>query len=140
MLQQETPLKVLVRMKKRIQLGRRPEIFILNLLNLPLMRVLENAVTRDMVALLLNVVPDLIQRLALIDARALQHLDQVIGGEGAVRAAMALARAGEGLSEEFLARVRGVAAAAAVSVAADVAVGVADVVDVFFFEFFLFAC
>ena len=47
---------------------------------------------------------------------------------------MRLARAGRMFGEDLLARVRGVAASAAVGVAADVAVGVADVVAVLLVE------
>lgn len=95
---------------------------------------LEDAVTRDVIPLPLDIVPDLPQHLPVIDARLLEQRDQILRCESPVRAAVRLAGAGQWLGGELLAGVGRVAAAAAVGVAANVAVGVANVVAVLLVE------
>lgn len=101
------------------------------------MGVLEDPVAGDVVPGLAvtDVVADVAEQGAIVDADALEEPDQVVGAVGTVRAAVGLASAGWCFRQQFLARVWRVAASAAVGVAADIAVGVADVVLVFGFEF-----
>ena len=129
--QQVAPLEVRVRMDDDIQLRRGPAAVLLDALQLGAMRPLEDAVARDVEALLVHVLADAAQHVAVGDARRLQQGGQVVGAEMAVRAPVTLAAAGRVLGQDLLAREGRVpAAAAAQGVAADVAVRVPHVVAV----------
>ena len=135
-LEQEAPLEVGIRMQNSVELTGRPKIPVLDLFQFILVARLEDAVTRNVEPLLGHVLSDALEDLSVRDAGALQQRDEVLGRKGAVGAAVGLAARRGGFGQEFLARVGRVAFASAVCVAADVAVGVADVVRVFFFELF----
>ena len=137
MLEQPTTLKVRVGMNDSIEVCSAPRAVVLDLFDFALVAPLEDAVACDVVALLADVVAHRLEHVAVVDAHALQHRDEVVRCECAVWAAVRLTGAWEGLGEDLLARVGRVATASAVRVAAYVAVGVANVVAVFFLEFFV---
>lgn len=99
------------------------------------MPLLKHPIARDMISLLPHVLPDTPQQLSIADAHALQQADEVVRGVSAIGTAVVLAAGGQGFGEQFLAAVGRVASPASVAVAAYVAVDVADVVEVFGFEF-----
>jgi hypothetical protein len=107
-----------------------------HLFDLVLMRQFEDPVASDMVPLSAHVFLHIAQQLTVGDAHVRQEGDQVVGGVCSVWAAVVQTGGRQGFCEEFLAAERRVAAAALVGVAADVAVAVADVVEVFGFELF----
>ena len=141
--QQKAPLEVRIRMQNGIQLARRPEIIPLHDRELVLVLGLEYAVARNMEPRLAHVFSHgAEQRLVVSPStscphRSAQEGDEVVRGEGAIRAAVDLPGLGRGrFGQDLLAGVGGVASSAPVGVAADFAVGVFDVVDVFLVEFF----
>lgn len=134
MTQQVRPLKVRIRMHNRIQLRSPPRPVPLHPLNVGPVRPIKHPVARDVVPLLLHVLPNPLQHVAVPDARRLQQGRQVIDAEVPVGAPVALPAAGRVLGQNLLAGERRVAAAAADRVATDVAVGVPDVVAVLLVE------
>lgn len=106
----------------------------LDLVQLAPMTPLKHAIARDVKPLPLHILPNALEDLAIPHAHTLEQPDEAVLAVGAIGAPVVLAGAGEGLGEEFLARVGRVTSAAAVRVAADVAVGVPDIVAVFLVE------
>ena len=158
-LEQKATLEISIRMQNRIQFARRPERLILdlnqirttltmetkpkvrqktNLLKLILVRRLKHPIARDMISLLTHIFPHLCQESTVADAHGLEEGDQVVRRVRPVRAAVGLTTAGQCFGEQLVAGIGRVASATTVLVAADVAVGVADVVEVFGFEFVYF--
>ena len=132
--QHPAPLEVSIRMQNRIQISRIPHPAVLDLLQTLLIPCLKHLVTSDMIPLLADVVSHFLQHNPVRDACALQQRDQVIRVEGPVRAPVILPRSCRCIGEESLTIVGRIAAATLVAVAADVAVGVADVVQVVLLE------
>lgn len=132
--QQKPPLEITIRMHNRVQLRRPPRSILLHPLNIPLIHMFENTVTSNMKPLLLYILLNPPQHVAVIDAGGLQERREVVDAKMSIGAAVRFAGAGGVFGEDFLAGKGGVAAASADSVAADVAVGVADVIAVFFVE------
>lgn len=122
-------------MQNRIQIRRAPQAFVLDFLQPLLIRRLEHLVTRDVVALLADIVAHFFENRLVCHARALEQRNQIVRVEGAVGASVSLTWPGKCFGKQFLAAEWCIAAPTFVAVAADVAVGVADVVDVVFLEF-----
>lgn len=76
-------------MQNGIELRRRPQIFVCNLLELVLVRELEYAVARDVVPGFGDVIADLAEEVAVVDSGGLEERREVVGGEGAVGATVA---------------------------------------------------
>lgn len=132
--QQETSLEVLIWMQNGIHLRGTPRAILLHLLNLALMLPLKHAIARDVIPLPLHILTHLLQDNSVIHTRLLQHRNQILRRERPVRAAVRLTGARQGLRGQLLARVRRIAAATAVGVAADIAVRVTHVVAVLLVE------
>lgn len=90
-------------MQNRVQLAGRPKILLLDTLDLVLVLGFKHTVTRDVIPLLSDILPDALQQFPITDTRTLQQRDQVIRAERAVRAAVRLAARGERLGKQFLA-------------------------------------
>ena len=134
MLQQITALEIRIRMDNHIELARRPTTIILDPLNIPFMRPFEDAIARNMVSLLLDILPDAAEHIPIVDARGLQQAGEVVEAEMAVRTAVRLARARRVLGQDLLAGEGRVAAPSPRGVPAHIPVRVPDVVPVFFVE------
>jgi hypothetical protein len=122
-------------MHNRIQLAGGPKVLVLDLLDLILVRVLEDVVASDVVPLLADVFSNFLQDLAIADTDGLQERDEVVGAVCAVWTSMLLTSGRQTFREQLLAGIRCVAATTTIRVAAHVAIGVADVVEVFALEF-----
>ena len=133
-LEQPTALKVRIRVHDSVEIGGAPRAVVLDLFDLALVRPFEDAVARDVVALLGHVFLDRLQHVAVVHARALQYRCEVVGREGPVWTAVGLAGPWKWLRQELLTRVGCVASSAPVGVASNVAVRVPDVVFVFLLE------
>jgi hypothetical protein len=132
-LEHKTPLEISVRMRNRIQFTLRPQRSILDFFNLVFMLVFKDTVASDVETCFCDIFLDGFEDFAVGDAGGLEESHEIVLAEPAVGASVGLTAAGY-IRDEFLAGVRCVASAAAVGVAADVAVGVTDVVKVFLFE------
>lgn len=75
-------------MQNRVKLARRPEVLVLDFLDRFLVRCLEHVVAGDVVALLLDVLPDLLEGCGIRHAGRLQQRDEVVGCEDAVGASV----------------------------------------------------
>ena len=130
-LQQVAALEVGVGVHDGLAVGDGPRALVLGAADLGTVRPVEDAVARDVVLAVADVVAHALQHLAVAHAHPLQHRHQVVRLELLVGAAVVLVLGRrQVLGQDALARVRRVAAAAAVGVAADLAVGVAHVVAV----------
>lgn len=113
---------------------RLPPPLILGPPDLLLMAPLEHAITRDVESRRGHIIPDAPEDVSIVDPGRLQQGRQVIDAEMPVGTTVALARTRLMLGEDLLAGEGRVAASAPVGVAADVAVGVPDVVPILLVE------
>lgn len=134
MFKKPTPLEICVGVHDCIQICRTPAPIILDLLDLLLVAPLEHPVTRYVIPLLADILPDRLEDIPLVHADSLQNRDEVVRCKCAIRTAMCLAWPGERLCQQLLARVGGISPASAIAVSADITICVTNVVPVFFGE------
>jgi hypothetical protein len=106
-----------------------------NLFEFRLMRTLKHPITSNMIPHPPHIFLDPPKQLPIVHTHTLKQPHKVIRRIRAIRTSVIQARRRQRLGEKFLAGIGSVATTAFIGVAADVAVGVADVVEVFGFEF-----
>lgn len=121
-------------MDNGIQIVVAPTAFILYFFDFLLVTPFENSIACYVVSLLDNIFLDCPEHITVVDTYSLEKRKKVVWGKCAVRTAVRLSRSRKRFRQKFLARVGSVTAATTVCIATYVAVGVTDVVLVFFLE------
>jgi hypothetical protein len=127
-------LKVSIRMDNGIRLCCPPAKIILCLFQRGLVGPFKDSITSNMKAFLINVFLDSLEDLSIVHACRFQQASEIFWREMSIGTAVGFSTAGRMLRQDLLAAEGRVASAASVAVSANVAVGVADVVPVFFVE------
>lgn len=130
LLEQVASLEVSIGVDNRVQIGLTPCTILLDLLNFALVSPFEDTVARNVISLLAHILTYPAENLLVVHAGGLQQPNEVVNREVAVWTSVCLTNAGVVIAQDLLAGVRWVPTAAAVHIAANVTVGVADVVFV----------
>ena len=121
-------------MDNDIQIRCSPRPVVFDSFDFSLVGPFKYPVACNVIPFLLNIFPYPSEDVSVIDPRGLQQCREIVYAEMAVRTAMALSASWRVFAQDLLARKGRISAASAICIAADVTVGMTDVVPVFLVE------